>query len=174
MPSQSHPFLLFLEQHREVINRICRSFARGNADDEADLRQEVVIRLWINWATFRHESKPITWMWRVAYTAAIDWWRRERRHSLQQTLPDFDTTETADIRAQLEELLSTLTPNEYNLMRLYLDGWSQAEIAQMLNTTETGVASRIYRIKNKLKKVAAEAQPSSSSNPLNSNTTKQL
>lgn len=157
MPSQSHPFLQFLDQHKRAIDSLCRSFAHGNADDMADLRQEVVMRLWASWATFRHESKPITWMWRVAYSAAIDWWRREHRHNPESPLPDIAATEFDDPRALLEELLATLPPNEYSLMRLFLDGWSQAEIAQMLNTTEVAVTSHIYRIKLKLKKAAADA-----------------
>jgi len=39
------------------------------------------------------------------------------------------------------------------LLRLYLDGWKQGEIAQMLGISESNVQTRMMRAKEKLRKM---------------------
>ena len=54
-------------------------------------------------------------------------------------------------RKWLYELIRQLPDKDQKLLRLYLDGWKQDEIGEMLGISETNVQTRMSRIKNKLK-----------------------
>jgi RNA polymerase sigma-70 factor (ECF subfamily) len=53
--------------------------------------------------------------------------------------------------SRLQKMISLLGPLDKAMMLLYLDSKSYAEIAEVLDITETNVATRISRIKIRLK-----------------------
>lgn len=53
----------------------------------------------------------------------------------------------------LRELIAKLPLKDQRLLRLYLDGWKQGEIAQMLGISESNVQTRMMRAKEKLRKM---------------------
>ncbi len=153
-----HPFLTLVEQHSAAIDRVCCSFCH-NEEDHRDLRQDIVVNLWLGWRRYRPTAKPVTWVWRVALNTAISWYRHKRRQV--ETVPIegvdlHDDREMSEERNHLYDLIKLLEPRDRKLLRLYLDGWKQAEIGQMLGMTESNVQTRLMRIKNKLKQLSDE------------------
>ncbi len=148
-----HPFLTMIETHSAAIDRVCRSFCH-TAEDREDLRQDIIINLWQGWQRYRPQAKTITWVWRVAVNTGISW----RRHRLRQveTMPIDglempDDTVDREALAYLHELIRQLPAKDQQLLRLYIDGWKQAEIGEMLGISETLVQTRMSRIKQKLR-----------------------
>ena len=151
---QEHPFIELTLRHRAAIERICRSFARSDAERD-DLRQEILMHLWIGWKHYKPDYRPITWLYRVALNSAISW--RRRQHditTLAGNLFDLpDETVPDDQATHLQSLIAMLSPADQRLIGLYLDGWSTEEMSRILGLSQTNVTTRISRIKEKLRKL---------------------
>ena len=68
----------------------------------------------------------------------------------------FDLPEDSVLReeaAHLRALMLQLPMADQRLLTLYLDGFTSAEIGQMLGLSQTNVTTRIGRIKEKLRKM---------------------
>lgn len=148
-----HTFLTLVKEHSGAIGRVCRSFCHTKEDCE-DLRQDIILNLWQGWKGYQSNGKQVTWVWRVAVNTGISW----RRHRLRQVstspiegmeLPeDSRTREAAEM---LRELMAHLPLKDQQLLRLYLDGWKQREIAEMLGISESNVQTRMMRARERLK-----------------------
>ncbi len=150
-----HPFIELIEKHEAAINRVCRTFCRTTEDCE-DLRQEILMHLWIGWKDYRPDHKPITWIYRVAMNTAISWRRHQQRQVAALPLDGFDLPEDAALRelsAHLKTLISMLPASDQRLINFYLDGFSTDEIGRMMGMSQTNVTTRIARIKEKLRKI---------------------
>src|SRR3569833_1118141 len=58
-----------IRQHGARIHRIARRYASGAAVD--DMVQDILVRLWHSYPSFRAEAKIETWIYRVAFNAAM-------------------------------------------------------------------------------------------------------
>src|SRR5262245_66085509 len=72
------PFLALLNAHQGAIHRISRTYTSGPADRQ-DLFQEIVYQLWRSYPSYRRESSPLTWLFRVALNTALTATRRRAR-----------------------------------------------------------------------------------------------
>ena len=143
-----HPFLTLVEEQSAAINRVCRSFCH-TAEDCEDLRQDIILNLWLGW---------VTWVWHVAVNTGISWRRHRQRQVDTSPLDGIDLPDDGvdyEERKWLYELICQLPDKDQKLLRLYLDGWKQDEIGEMLGISETNVQTRISRIKQKLRNLSA-------------------
>ena len=153
-----HPFIELIEKHEAAISRVCRSFCR-NAEDREDLRQEILMRLWVGWKGYRPDHKPITWIYRVALNTTVSWHRHRQRQVETLPLDGFDLPEDNTLREQaahLKALIGMLPAGDQRLINLYLDGFSSEEIGRLMGISQTNVTTRIARIKEKLRKLKVE------------------
>lgn len=155
MMMEQHPFIELIERHNAAIERVCRSFC-SSPEDREDLKQEILVHLWQGWKGYRPEHKPITWLYRVALNTAISWRRSQKRRVETMPLEAFDVPEDAtlqELSAHLRALMLRLPVADQRLLSLYLDGFSSAEIGEMMQMSTTAVTTRIGRIKEKLRKM---------------------
>ncbi|HVU96277.1 MAG TPA: sigma-70 family RNA polymerase sigma factor [Puia sp.] len=159
-------FLQQIEANKGILFKISRSFCHGRADQE-DLRQEMLLRLWKGLPRYDPAFAFTTWMYRVALNVAISWQRQAKRNS--GTVPFMDMHgEMADgadgthprqypLEDQhspmilLQKHVAALKELEKALMLLYFEEKSYREIAEIMGITETNVATKVSRIKEKLK-----------------------
>lgn len=149
-----HPFIELIEKHDAAIGRVCRSFCR-DAEDRKDLRQDILMHLWIGWKDYRPDHKPVTWLYRVALNTAVSWLRQRKKHLVTLPLDAFDLPEDTTLREQsalLKTIIALLPASDQRLINLYLDGFSSDEIGRMMGMSQTNVTTRIARIKEKLRK----------------------
>ena len=155
MNEQEQMFLNLMEQHKQIIYKVCFMYA---SDDETinDLFQEVMLNLWKGFPRFRGESKPSTWVYRIAMNTCVSWLRSSSRRP--QTVPL--TLSMTDILAdehekdnlrELYNLINRLGKLERALILLWLEEKSYEEIAEILDISVSNVGVRINRIKTKLK-----------------------
>lgn len=150
-----HPFIELIEKHDAAINRVCRSFCQ-DAEDRRDLRQEILMHLWIGWKDYRPDHKTITWVYRVAMNTAISWRRHQQRQVEALPLDGFTLPEDTALREQsahLKTLISMLPAGDQRIINLYLDGFSTDEIGRLMDISQTNVTTRISRIKERLRKI---------------------
>ena len=152
-------FLQLIEQNKRIIFKICHSYCKDPGDRE-DLTQEIIYQLWKSWERFDNSYKFTTWMYRVGLNTAIAFYRKAKNKESMIPLTEQheEVADKTDGNRKSEEQLQLLQKFIYQLkdldkalMLLYLDSKSYSEIADILGITETNVATKISRIKEKLK-----------------------
>jgi len=156
--SQKGDFPTFLEQNKGIVFKVSQSYCRSAADRE-DLAQEIIIQLWRAFPKYDPGYKASTWVYRIALNVAISFHRKslkrkEKSTNLNESLVQYHLeSEGSDPRmALLYELIHQLNDLDKAIMLLFLEDYAYKEIAAITGLTETNVASKIRRIKKKLKK----------------------
>ena len=152
-------FLKLIDEHKLIIYKICNSYCK-NAHDRDDLAQEITYQLWRSFNHFNGSVKFSTWMYRVALNVAISFYRKSVKDEPVIALSEehiafadspSNKTELEQNIDRLQQLISELKELDKALMILYLEERPYSEIAEILGITETNVATRIGRAKEKLK-----------------------
>lgn len=152
-------FLSLLDEHKGIIYKVANSYCR-DVEDRKDLVQEIVIQLWVSFGKYDAQYKWSTWMYRIALNVAISFYRKAKRRrestvSFTDNIMDFtedtDPMEADSNVAALHGFIDQLGRFDKALIILYLEDNSYKEIAELLGITETNVATKINRLKKKLK-----------------------
>jgi RNA polymerase sigma-70 factor (ECF subfamily) len=149
-------FAELLERHRGIVAKVAGTYA-WHAEDRADLMQEIAAQLWRSFSRYDDERSFATWMYRIALNVAISYVRdRSRRRDVPLDEHDVaDDNATDHEREQhvrlLHQFIRRQQPLDRALLLLYLDDRNQREIAEILGLTETNVATKIGRLKQKLR-----------------------
>ena len=152
-------FLNMVEAQKRTIYKVCYMYA-NERDDLNDLFQETVLNLWKSFPRYRGESTLNTWVYRIAMNTCITFLRRS--NTRPQTIPM--TANVADLMAeeeskagQLQELyrlINQLGKLERALILLWLEERSYQEMADILGISKANVAVKLFRTKEKLKKMS--------------------
>jgi RNA polymerase sigma factor (sigma-70 family) len=149
-----------LERHRKIVFKVAASYCR-NPEDRADLAQEIATQLWRAFPAYDGERTFSTWMYRIALNVAISFMRgnqNRERHSvpldeeLHDTIGDIGADSESDENIRiLHRFIAQLDGLNRALLLLYLDEKSQREIADILGISETNVATKIGRLKQRIR-----------------------
>ena len=149
-----------LERHRKIVFKVANTYGR-EADDRAELAQEIAAQLWRAFPGYDPQRTFSTWMYRIALNVAISHVRSEtqrQRHAvpLDDELHDIadyhGTDHEADERVRaLHRFIGQLEPLNRALLLLYLEDHSYREIADILGISETNVATKISRLKQRIR-----------------------
>lgn len=151
-------FLNLIESNKKIIFKICNSYCRNSSERE-DLAQEIIYNLWKSGEAFNADYKFSTWMYRVALNVAISFYRKENKRQtspLTEHILNIEEQETSYKASEeninlLQKFINELKELDRALMILYLEEKTYSEIADILGISETNVATRISRCKEKLK-----------------------
>jgi RNA polymerase sigma factor (sigma-70 family) len=159
---QQQRFESLLQEHRRIVFKVAGLYSRSAADRD-DLVQEISTQLWRSFGGYdATRAKFSTWMYRIALNVAISQVRRERwsesgrfepleAHHLE-TVGGGEPIAEQDERLQaLYAFIGQLDPLNRALILLYLEDRGYADMAEILGITETNVATKISRIKQKLR-----------------------
>ncbi|UWX57922.1 RNA polymerase sigma factor [Chlorobaculum sp. MV4-Y] len=164
--SAERSFSELVAEHQDMVVNTCYRFV-FNREDAEDLAQEVFIEVYRSLDKFREESKLSTWIYRIAVTKSLDHLRRLKRKkrfsSLKRVIGIDDPADSilaadddnpADVLgnkervAVLQNALDGLPDNQKTAFLLSKqDGYSNQEIADILQTTIPAVESLIHRAK---------------------------
>ena len=155
---KEHQFERLVRQHKRTIYTVCYLFSHDNAEVD-DLFQEILIRMWNGFDSYEGRSDARTWIYRVAFNAALNWNKKQRRRI--ETVPltvDIDPYEANDPSTQqireLYDRISRLDLVDRSLILLWLEGVSYEEIGAIVGITASHVGVRLLRIKDKLVKMS--------------------
>jgi RNA polymerase sigma factor (sigma-70 family) len=159
MQTGNNEFSNLVNDNRGIIFKVCNSYCSNKADIE-DLAQEIIYQLWKSYKSYKPSYKFTTWMYRIALNTAISFYRKVKKShstiSLEEHLIEMeDNNEASSITTQnidlLQQFINELKELDKALMILYLEEKTYKEIAEIIGITETNVATKIGRIKEKLK-----------------------
>ena len=153
-------FVTLIQEYERVIYKVCYLYTTPHATLN-DLYQEVVINLWKAYPKFRNECKISTWIYRIALNTCISFIRKEKNIPEIVTLSQIadrieETDETQVMLKRLYSMINRLGQLEKSLVLLYLEDKSYEEIAEITGLTLTNVATKLSRIKDKLRKMNKE------------------
>ena len=160
MDNIDHEFMSVLREYERVIYKVCYLYTTPNAT-LSDLYQEVVLNIWKAFPKFRKECKVSTWIYRIALNTCISFIRKEKNIPEIVTLTQEadrseEDDETQAMLRQLYQMINRLGQLEKSIILLYLEEKSYEEISEITGLTVTNVATKLNRIKDKLKKMNKE------------------
>jgi len=166
MTDRSGQFLALLEAHQKIVFKVASVYC-WDAAERDDLRQEITLQLWRAFPSYDPRRVFSTWMYRIALNVAISFARKAglRRRTIAP-LDDaaVDLPASASAREPDEQVgalyrcLEALDPLNRALLLMYLDERSYREIAEVLGISETNVATKISRLKQRLRSELAPAE----------------
>jgi RNA polymerase sigma factor (sigma-70 family) len=157
--TKDQDFTRLIRENKGIIYKICNSYC-ADKDDRDDLAQEIIYNLWKSFDSFNNEFKFSTWMYRIALNVAISFYRQEKKfknhNSISEDLIVFEDDSDAKNEVEnnlrlLQDFITELKEIDKAIILLYLDDKSHKEIAEITGFTETNVATKINRIKDKLR-----------------------
>jgi RNA polymerase sigma factor (sigma-70 family) len=153
MVSQQARFENLLKNHERILFKVVSLYA-ARTEDRRDLVQEIRVQLWRAFGSYDERRSFSTWMYRIALNVAISSVRRQKTAPMK--LEDVQIAvpfAPPDERVQfLQNFMAGLDEINRALLALYLEEHSYAEIAEILGISETNVATKISRLKQKIRK----------------------
>ncbi|MEZ5064576.1 MAG: sigma-70 family RNA polymerase sigma factor [bacterium] len=152
-----------VERHQgRVYNHALRMM--GNVQDAEEVLQDTFVQAYRNLAKFEERSRFSTWIYRIATNEALMRLRKASRkvetsfedlahpdgEAWHEALHDFtsalDDVQSTEIREALEKALVEL-PEEYRIVFTLrdIDGFTNAEVADILEISVAAVKSRLHR-----------------------------
>jgi len=155
---QDARYLAAARTHGAMIERLARGY---EADPELrrDLVQEIHAALWRSFAIFAGQCAEKSWVHRIAHNVGVTHMMTGRRRrklplvGLEQIdeLPGGDDPEhsagNSTLSARLLATIHRLAPADRQVMLLYLEDLTAAEIGEVTGLSASAVAVRIHRLK---------------------------
>jgi RNA polymerase sigma-70 factor (ECF subfamily) len=126
-----------------------------SAEDQKDVFQDIILQLWKSFGTFRGESKISTWIYSVSLNTILAGVRKEKTRITTESISCSElacSNAMADDDTELlNSVLQSLKALDKAIIILYLEGYKNKEISQILKLTPTNVSTRLSRVKAELK-----------------------
>ncbi len=161
------------ESFVRMFERRVRGLLSRLLSDEQDIEeaaQDTFVQAWRNLSRFRGDAAPFTWLYRIAVNEALQRTRRKRHetqpldHELLDVLefrhgllrprppPPDQVAEGREVQIFLLELVRQLPPDfRAPLVLRDIEGWSNQEVADILDLSLAAAKSRIHRARMKLR-----------------------
>jgi RNA polymerase sigma-70 factor (ECF subfamily) len=150
------------DAHVERVHRIAYRLC-GDPDVADDLTQDVFVQLFRRLDQFRGESSFSTWVHRVALTVSLNAMRKVKRFRTRETEIDEAFHHEAsegdiepDMRDRLNAAIDALPDGIRAALVMHtIEGYSHAEIGEMLGIAEGTSKARVFDARARLKKALA-------------------
>jgi RNA polymerase sigma-70 factor (ECF subfamily) len=156
-------FGLLVARHAGVALAVARGVV-GDVDAAEDVCQDALFRIWQRLEACREPDRFSAWLARAVRRHALNAvrGRRDTRPLECEDVaaagpgPDREA-ERADLRVRLDRALRALTPEQRHAVLLFdLEGWSHAEIAASLDTTEAMSRQHLMLGRRHLRRLLAD------------------
>ena len=168
----SRAFSLLVERYQRRVVGVAQAVVH-NPDDAVELAQETFVRAYENLGKFESRSSFSTWLYRIAANLAIDFRRREGRHTVLRgeeaeneldRLPSpqgnsFQETARGELNKRIHDALGELTTEHRAVILLReVEGLSYDEISEVLQCPRGTVMSRLHYARNHLKTILKDLE----------------
>lgn len=171
LAGRTDAFSTIMSRHREAIYRLIRGHV-GDREEALDLVQDCFVSAYKRLDSYDQARPFRAWLARIAINKCRDWGRRRavrrvlfprgyapREESLADPMPGI--AEAVADRQELDRLWKALSQLPQNLKEPLIlraiDGFTQAEAAQVLGISEKAVETRVYRARRRLSAVRDRA-----------------
>ena len=157
MGDKERQFTAIVNKHKRTIYTVCYMFSKDK-DEVEDLFQEILVRMWNGFESFRGESSLNSWIWRVSLNTCLNFEKKKTREGERIRLDvDIEPSDDADNDAmqikQLRERIGRLGFIDRSIILLWLENMSYDEIGAIVGISAQNVSVRLVRIREKLKQM---------------------
>ena len=146
-------FAQIVKENKSTIYTVCYMFSKDTAEVN-DLFQEVLVNLWKGMSSFKGRSDIRTWIYRIALNTCISMDRKKKIAtiplSMDANLFQDQDEDTKQVKL-LHNRINKLQPFDKAIVLLWLENISYDEIGEIVGISTKNVASRLFRIKEKLR-----------------------
>lgn len=139
------------------LYRIAKSILKQDEDCE-DAAQEAVTKAFEHLETLQNDRYAKTWLIRILINVCYDLAEKRKRQQVFEEEKYRREEQRIDYRDLYEALFLLEGENRLVLVLHYLEGFQVKEISEMLGIPEGTVKSRLYRGREKLKKILTEEE----------------
>ena len=157
-------FIELIKSHQGILQKICNIYFHRDPYKE-DYYQEILIRLWKSYPSFKNQSAFSTWLYRVALNTAIDIIRKQsllpihiELSKTEYNIAEHKNNIESENKDMLYLAINQLSDIEKAIIILYLEDFNYNEIADITGISENYVGVKINRIKNQLIKILNHGQ----------------
>lgn len=158
-------------QYKNLVFNLALQYCQNRQDAE-EITQDVFVKIFDKWQTFRKDADLKTWIYRITINQSLDFlkYKQRKKRSFiislfssdssykENRLPDFDHP---GILMEQDESLKILMQEIYRLPKnqktviilLKIEDLSQREVAEIMKLTEGAAESLFQRAKASLKKI---------------------
>lgn len=157
METKEQEFTNLVREHKTTIYTVCYMFSKDSQEIE-DLFQEILVKIWQGFGSFRGESDVRTWIYRIALNTCINVDKKKKRAGEKVPLsvdidPFEDTNDKALQTKQLYNRINRLGLVDRSIVLLWLEGISYDEIGQIVGISAQNVSVKLVRIREQLKQM---------------------
>lgn len=159
-------FCDLLETHRKIVIKVARAYCRSSHDVE-DVVQEIIGQMWRSFPRYDGKRPFATWAYRIALNVAISAMRARLRHragsldpeSVPEPVCQSEAPEMAAMVREVFDVIDQFDAWDRALILLYLDDFSNAEIAEILGISVTNVSTSLSRLRKRLARKLESTNP---------------
>jgi RNA polymerase sigma-70 factor (ECF subfamily) len=145
-------------EHHAMVLQMCLGYMKGDRELAKDIAQEVFINVWNALHSFKGDSKPKTWIYRITVNTCLLYIRSNNR---KQTTPfdadentaAFETAVSEDQHIALYKAIGELPKLDRLIIMLVLEGVEYGEIEKITGISSINLRVKIHRIKNNMRRL---------------------
>lgn len=155
MDAKELKFTQTVQEHKRMIYTVCYMFSQ-DSDQVNDLFQEILIKIWNGWDSFKGNSDIKTWIYRISLNTCINYDKKQKRGGQKVEL-DVNMGEGDDQgekKSQIKQLynrINRLGLVDRGIVLLWLEGLSYDEIGDIIGISAKNVSVKLVRIREQLK-----------------------
>lgn len=149
-------FTAYVESNQRAVRRFLTALCCGDTALADDLAQDTFLKAYLSCETFREDSRFETWIYRIAFNTFASHKRANRAaHDSLSAAENINSEFAADKTFDYQRLyiaLEQLSAKERMALLLhYMQGYSVAEIAGIVDSTVDAVKQQLSRGRQHLK-----------------------
>ncbi|KKO89669.1 hypothetical protein AAW12_18835 [Sphingobacterium sp. Ag1] len=151
---------VLIEEKRSLLYHFSTKFTT-DPDEREDLIQETWIRALKSLDEFINQPKLMSWLYVIMKHAYINKYRKTKRiNDIEEIYVDLESTNRITYNScvdrfvadDIQTAMRSLTEENYEIFRLYTEGYKYQEIGSYFNMPEGTVKTRVHTIRKKLKR----------------------
>ncbi len=162
LKGNSKAYAPLVEKHKAMVFTICFKIVR-KAEVAEELAQDTFLKAYDKLDKFRGDAKFSTWLYRIAYNAAISMTRKRRlevlalddfvisNYSEDDAVENLDVIEAEEQQKMLQKAMEHLSDDDYLIINLfYLKELAVNDISVITSLSAANVKVKLHRIRKKL------------------------
>ncbi len=155
--------LLVYTYQNKIFNLVHKLISRR--EDAEEVTQDIFIKIYKSIHTFRKEAQLSTWIYRIAYNAALNHLKKSKKQvhttdmngvlkeaSSEITHTD-NTFETQAMQMLYQAIMQLPTQEKTIILLYYYEDCTIKELGKILGLSTANIKVKLHRIRKKLKKV---------------------
>lgn len=156
---EKHAFRVLVDEYQDLVFTLCCKIVKDREVAE-EAAQDTFVKVYRKLHQFDQRSSLKTWIYRIAYRTAIDYYRKTKReytnedalaHVAGTEASALDRLENQDQKAALQEAITSLKPADAAVLNLYyFEELNLDDVAKIMNFTVSNAKVRLHRARKRL------------------------